>query len=129
MKDTAHHMRLDPGPFEMIRSGRKTIELRLFDEKRRRINAGDEIVFTNTASGETLHVTAVKLHRFDSFAELYDSLPLLQCGYTAETLAEASPADMEQYYSAEQQKKYGVVGIEVIRAEETSGGTPVPMTK
>ena len=36
-------MRLCPEPFEMIKSGKKTIELRLNDEKRRPIRNGDRI--------------------------------------------------------------------------------------
>lgn len=32
----------------MIKSGEKTIELRLFDEKRQCIKVGDEIEFVNT---------------------------------------------------------------------------------
>lgn len=55
----------------------------------------------------------MKLHRFDSFAELYRSLPLLQCGYTLEDVDKAHPSDMEQYYSIEEQKQCGVVGIEL----------------
>ena len=110
---TMHHMKLNPEPFGMIKSGKKTIELRLFDEKRQKIKVGDSIVFTNTDTEETLSARVVKLHRFDSFEELYQSLPLLQCGYTAEDIEQASPADMQQYYSAEEQEKYGVVGIEL----------------
>ena len=108
-----HKMKLNSAPFEMIKSGVKTIELRLYDEKRQQLKAGDKIVFTNNATGETLNARIVKLHRFDTFEELYSSLPLLQCGYTAEEIEKASAADMEQYYSVEQQKKYGVVGIEI----------------
>ena len=107
-------MKLNPAPFEMIKSGQKTIELRLYDDKRQLINAGDEIVFTNTVTNETLSVLVLKLHRFDSFEELYKSLPLLKCGYTSEMLAEASHTDMEKYYSVEEQELYGVVGIELI---------------
>ena len=112
-KKTLHSMKLNPGPFGMIQSGQKTIELRLFDEKRQQLKAGDEIVFANNVTGETLNARIVKLHRFDTFEELYSSLPLLQCGYTAEEIEKASATDMEQYYSVEQQKKYGVVGIEI----------------
>ncbi len=108
-----HDMKLNPSPYAMIRSGQKTIELRLFDEKRQQIKAGDKIIFTNTANGETLTRTVVKLYCFDSFAELYRSLPLLKCGYTAENVAQATPTDMEQYYTVEEQQKYGVVGIEL----------------
>ena len=110
---TVHNMNLHPAPFEMIKCRKKTIELRLYDEKRQRIKPGDEIIFTNTATGETLHTTVTKLHRFDSFEDLYNALPLLQCGYTAEDVHTAHPSDMQQYYSVEEQKKYGVVGIEI----------------
>ena len=108
-----HEMKLHPAPYEMIQKGAKTIELRLFDEKRQRIQAGDTIAFTNICSGERMVVTVKKLHRFDSFKALYEALPLLQCGYTAEDVHTAHPSDMEQYYSAEEQEKYGVVGIEL----------------
>ena len=113
-----HNMKLHCAPFQMIKSGKKTIELRLLDEKRQQIKAGDTIVFTNTTTGETLDTTVAKLHRFDNFEELYKSLPLLQCGYTKEDIDKANPTDMEQYYSVEEQKKYGVVGIELYRSEQ-----------
>lgn len=110
-KMTVHAMKLFSAPYEMIKSGEKTIELRLYDEKRQQIKVGDAITFTNTANGEKLTATVKKVHRFNSFEELYKSLPLLQCGYTVENIDAASPQDMEQYYSAEEQKRYGVVGI------------------
>ena len=108
---TCHDMKLHAAPFEKIKSGEKTIELRLYDEKRQKIKEGDIIIFTNTHSGEVLVATVKELHRFNSFEELYQALPLLQCGYTAEDIDSASPADMDAYYSKEEQQKYGVVGI------------------
>jgi len=113
-----HNMKLHSTPFEMIKSGEKTIELRLFDEKRQQVKVGDKIIFTNTTTGETLNRTVVKLHRFDSFEELYKSLPLLQCGYTVNDVDSAKPSDMEQYYSIEEQNQYGVVGIELCQPKE-----------
>ena len=112
-KTASHEMKLNSEPFEMIKSGEKTIALRLYDEKRQKIQEGDTIVFTNNVTGETLTKRVSKLHRFDSFEELYKTLPLLQCGYTAEDIDTAHPSDMAQYYSAEEQDKYGVVGIEL----------------
>lgn len=107
-----HTMKLDPVPFAQIKSGVKTIELRLYDEKRWQIAVGDTIFFTSTEDpGQTIAARVDALYRFPSFAELYLSLPLLRCGYTAETVAQASPADMERYYSRERQRQYGVVGI------------------
>ena len=40
-----HQMKLNNKPFNMIKNGRKNIELRLYDEKRRKLNIGDEIIF------------------------------------------------------------------------------------
>ncbi len=122
-KIDVHKMKLNSTPFEMIKSGEKTIELRLFDEKRQKIKVGDKIVFTDNTTGETLNTTVVKLHRFNTFNELYKSLPLLKCGYTTENVDKATPADMEQYYSVEEQKKYGVVGIELFRPKQITDET------
>ena len=109
-----HIMNLHSAPYEMIRSGRKTIELRLYDEKRRLISIGDEIKFVSSSdSAISLNCRVIALHKFDSFEDLYDSLPLLQCGYTENDISTASPNDMDVYYSKENQKKYGVIGIEI----------------
>ena len=106
-------MKLNPAPFEMIKCGKKSIELRLYDEKRSRISLGDCISFTNTDTLEEITVTVIDIYKFNNFKELYNSLPLLQCGYTIENVAEAHYSDMEKYYTAEEQNKYGVVGIAI----------------
>ena len=111
---TEHQMKLHPVPFASIVTGEKTIELRLNDEKRQKIIAGDTIRFTRT-DDESASILArvVALHRFRSFEELYRVLPLTSCGYTEETAKIASFRDMEAYYSREKQEVYGVVGIEI----------------
>ena len=109
-----HVMNLTPLPMPQIRDGRKTIELRLYDEKRKLISVGDTIKFINTEdSNDTLSVTVTNLFVFTSFGELYMHLPLLKCGYNDENINVASPDDMDRYYSKEKQNKYGVIGIEV----------------
>ena len=117
---SSHSMNLQNEPFEMIKNGQKTIELRLYDEKRKKVKAGDVIVFTNAETNESLKVSVLKLHRFDSFETLYRSLPLLKCGYTEDNVSKAAPSDMEQYYSAAEQKRCGVVGIEISLLKETT---------
>ena len=47
-----HEMRLHDTPFKMIQAGTKTIELRLYDEKRQQIQVGDEIEFHSRVTGE-----------------------------------------------------------------------------
>ena len=61
----------------------------------------------------SLNCRVIALHKFDSFENLYDSLPLLKCGYTENDILTASPNDMDAYYSKEKQKEYGVIGIEI----------------
>ena len=107
-------MKLNESPFCLIESGQKRYELRLFDEKRRLLSVGDRIVFTMTTDAERkLAVEVVGLHRFSDFGELYAALPLSDCGYLEHELTDASPRDMEAYYSPEEQSRYGVVAIEV----------------
>ena len=109
-----HIMNLNNSPFEKIESGEKTIELRLYDEKRQLIEVGDTIEFVNTSNHErTLKAEVVRLHIYKCFEELYKNLPLLKCGYTKDDIATAKASDMEEYYSKERQDKYGVVGIEL----------------
>ena len=108
-----HRMNLNAEPFDMMKKGKKTIELRLYDEKRKQISVGDTIKFTNTESSDVLRVKVEELYLFDSFEALYERLPLLECGYTEDNVDAASARDMERYYSKEKQCQYGVVGIKV----------------
>ena len=108
-----HYMNLASEPFGQISSGAKTIELRLYDEKRQTVSAGDTIIFTNLADNRQVSAKVLKLHIFDNFTELYNNLPLLKCGYTEQELDTASPDDMLAYYPKEKQEKYKAVGIEI----------------
>ena len=108
-----HSMQLTPSPFQMIKEGTKTIELRLFDEKRRKIQIGDIIEFSNTETGEKIGAKVSAQYVFDSFESLYKELSLLECGYTEADIETASPDDMNVYYSKDNQQKYGVVGIRI----------------
>ncbi len=109
-----HYMKLVPSAFCKIESGRKTIELRLNDEKRQLINVGDTIIFTNTENADTmLNTKVIELHPFASFAELYENLPLEKCGYNRDELDSASSDDMFAFYSREKELQYGALGIEI----------------
>lgn len=105
-----HKMHLKKVPFDKIKQGKKTIELRLYDEKRKKISSGDIIEFD--CDGEKLSVQVKELHLFSNFQNLYKVLPLEKCGYSPDELQNASYADMEEYYPDTEQKNYGVVGIE-----------------
>ena len=107
-------MRLEADAFRKIDAGEKTIELRLYDEKRRRVQAGDVIRFESTADDtDVLYAQVEGMRFFASFDELYEALPLTACGYTEKEARTASPRDMDRYYTPEDQAKWGVVGIEL----------------
>lgn len=108
-----HYMNLVPSAFVKIADGSKTIELRLNDEKRQRINVEDTVVFNCSLTKDIIAAQVVKLHKFSDFKELYNALPLEKCGYTVAELDTAHYTDMEQYYTKEQIKKYGALGIEL----------------
>ena len=67
-----YSMKLQRQPFEAIRLEQKTIEMRLYDEKRRQIAVGDTVTFR--CDGEELTVRVIALHRFPDFAALYAAL-------------------------------------------------------
>ena len=106
-----HKMNLNDEPFNSIKKGFKTIEMRLYDEKRRLINIGNIIEFNNRTSNEKIYVKVIQLHIFNNFKELYESFDKVLLGYKEYDIA--SPNDMNIYYSKEEQDKYGVVGIEI----------------
>ncbi len=111
-----HYMNLVPSAFSKIADGSKTIELRLNDEKRQRINVEDTVVFNCSSTKDIITAQISGLHKFSDFEELYKTLPLEKCGYTVAELDTAHYTDMEQYYAREQIKKYGALGIELCNA-------------
>lgn len=106
-----YDMKLQDKPFNSIKDGIKTIEMRLNDEKRSKIKVGDYIDFTNMVSGEVIHTIVENLYYYNSFSELYENHDKISLGYEEDEVA--SYQDMEKYYSKEEQAKYGVVGIEI----------------
>ena len=113
MSRTEHSMKLAPSPFSLIESGLKTAEIRLYDEKRKKVKAGDIIRFENTSdSSEILRVSVENVTVFPSFRELYCSVPHDKIGYTPDNTASASPDDMYVYYTRESEEKYGVCLID-----------------
>lgn len=104
-------MKLTRAPFEQIKSGTKVIESRLFDEKRKKISVGDDIVFTlQDDPAEKIHVKVIDLHHALSFSKLFNMFPPAAFGgQTAAQLAQ----QIHTYYSPEQEQQYGVLGIRI----------------
>lgn len=106
-----HEMKLQDDPFKKISDGTKTIEMRLYDEKRKKVKVGDLIEFTNVLNNEKLITRVINLYIYKDFDELYKNHDKVSIGYNEDE--EASPSDMSMYYSDEDIEKYGVVGIKI----------------
>lgn len=105
-------MKLNEKPFNNILNGSKKIELRLYDEKRSKINLNDTIVFHKvTNPDEKLEVKVVGLLRYNSFEDLFKDVDYNICG-PADSL-EQKLENIHKIYTAEEERKYGVVGIHV----------------
>ena len=102
-----HRMNLWDSPFNHIKQGSKTVELRLNDEKRQLIHKGDTLVFTNSVTHEEMITLVTGIRVFSNFAELYSQYDKISMGYDEDE--DASPDDMLLYYSDEKIKKYNEV--------------------
>lgn len=74
-----HEMHLSGELFEWIKEGKKVIEvrlLRLFDEKRRKIEIGGMIIFKKLGNEEEVIKVKVRgLLKFKCFQDLFEILP------------------------------------------------------
>jgi len=102
-------MNLNPGPFESIKSGRKTVEMRLNDNKRKPLRKGDYIVFKNTETKEEIVVEIIDKIVYADFYELYRYHDKISIGYAENE--DAHPDDMLEYYDKKKIKKYGALAI------------------
>lgn len=111
MNATIHEMKLQPEPFEAIQAGKKIIESRLYDEKRRLIKIGDIVEFKkNPELIESVKAEVVALLNYPSFDAMFTDFDPNWFGLPTK---EALLAQIEQFYPSEEQQKYGVLGIKI----------------
>ena len=106
-----YQMNLAKDPFDLIKSGRKTVEMRLCKSGRENIRRGDRIVFTCNDDGQTLSVLVLNIVKFPSFKELYVAYEPSRLGYNKGQ--QADPDDMLIYYKKEDIEKFGVLALEI----------------
>lgn len=109
-----HKMSLFAEPFERIKSGRKVIEVRLFDEKRQKVGIGDTITFEKLPErDESSTVKVVGLSRFGSFRDLFLAFDKSKFNHPENFTLEDQIAGMREVYSEEREKELGVLGIHI----------------
>lgn len=108
-----HIMKLQEKYFNYIKFGTKEFEIRLNDEKRKKIKKGDLIEFQKEPLLEEKIIYEVDdLFCFTNFEELineFDIKYLADNDESSETLLKS----LNSFYSDEDQKKYGVVAIKL----------------
>lgn len=104
-----HQMKLLEDPFDRIKNGIKTIEFRLFDEKRRLIKIGDKIEFSKLPDlKEKILVDVLDLYYEKSFTDLFEKI-------YSDDKEEINKKIESIYkiYTKENEEKYGVLGIKI----------------
>lgn len=103
-----HKMKLQESPFNRIKNGEKNVEFRLYDEKRKQIKIGDKIEFSKLPDlEEKLVVEVLDLYKDTSFNSLFKKL------ISDEEEIKRKTESMLKFYSHEEEKEYGVLGIRI----------------
>lgn len=108
-----HELKLQPRYYEYILSGTKDIEIRLYDEKRQKINIGDIIIFKKEPElNESFKVKVVGLLRYENFEGLFEDFGVDRLADNSMKKSELLE-ELEKFYTKEKQKEYGVLGIRI----------------
>lgn len=105
-------MHLNDKPFEMIKSGKKTMEIRIYDEKRQKIDMGDEIVFLDINEENRILAKVTGLFVASSFEILLNKVGGVKAGWKKTDSLEYMLSDLRKIYSMEEENEWGVVGIQ-----------------
>ena len=104
-------MNLKAEDSDKIKDGSKTIELRLFDEKRQQINLNDTIFFNKKIEKTAqIKVNVAGLLRYNSFQDLLKDFGM---EYFGENSKEELLSNLQVFYARSAQEKDGVLGIKV----------------
>ena len=104
-----HKMKLNESPFDRIKNGTKTVEFRLYDDKRKQIKVGDKIEFSKLPDlQEKLTVEVLELYQDKTFENLFKQLYKED-----EDEIKRKTQSMYEIYSPEKEKQYGVLGIRI----------------
>ena len=102
-------MTLNNNPFQKIKDGTKTIECRLFDDKRKKIKKNDTIIFKlKNNDSQSIKTKVIALYKSQSFEKLISKFGTKKFGWDKK---ENVLAELKKFYSNEQEKEFGVLGI------------------
>lgn len=104
-----HTLNLNPIYFDLIKSGEKTLEGRLNDEKRKTFDVGDKIIFfKEPEKTETINAIILDKFLFNNFDDMANMLDKENLGFANKSKEEMINV-YRSIYSLENEQKYGVV--------------------
>ena len=108
-----HIMTLSEPFFTKVFYGEKTVEMRLFDEKRRKVRVGDRITFFCAENNcMTLETVVEGIGVFDDFYALAASYPTERLGFAGKSPSEV--AEFMKSLYGERAKNCRAVAFEII---------------
>lgn len=97
--------------FDIVNNGIKDIEVRVNDEKRRKLRIGDELIFLRRPlEDDAIRARVVGLDYYDSFSDLIKNYSMERV-YLPNYTEDMWLKEMARFYTEEEQNKYGVVAI------------------
>ncbi len=105
-----HMMKLRPEYYNKVATGEKTIEVRLFDEKRQNLGNREYIAFENIENHNILVTEITELKQFCNFDDCIEYTGTKKVGFNGKT-PEDTIRTYREIYSSEDEAKYGVLAI------------------
>ena len=106
-----HEMKLLKHPYTEIKAGRKNVEMRLYDEKRKNISVGDKIIFACADfEGEYIEALVRGICVYKDFSALVASYAPRELGFEGFS-AEYIEDYMTKIYGREAAEKHGAFAI------------------
>ena len=106
-----HNMKLSEPYYSLVKTNKKTVEIRVFDEKRQKLKIKDTIIFTKQDGSGKFKKKIINLVISKNFETSIRSATLKKCMPNIKKIKEA----VNIYHSfpnyKENAKKYGVVAI------------------
>ncbi len=112
------YMKLNGRPYDLIHDGTKTVEVRLYDEKRRALAPGDLIIFQKRPYlHEMMYKRVGDVKTFPTFGELYEAYDNRTLGCEEGGTADDFVKGMARIYKNEDAARYGVCAVELLPYE------------
>ena len=98
--------------FDIVKDGVKDVEVRVNDDKRRKLHVGDTLIFVNRGcENDKIKTKVNNLVYFKNFTDVVDYYKM-EIIYLKETTKDEYLKLMGKFYSNKDVEEYGVVAIE-----------------